>query len=68
MFARAMHQTPDMIEQHHLLGWVADEIDAGRILTTVSGVISPINAANMRKAHVMVETGTTMGKLVLERF
>ncbi len=68
MFARAMHQTPDMIEQHKLLGWVADEIDAGRIRTTVSDVLSPINAANMRKAHTMVETGTTKGKLVLERF
>ena len=68
MFARAMHQTPDMIEQHHLLNFVADEIDAGRIRTTVSDVLHPINAANMRQAHALVESGKVRGKIVLEGF
>jgi NADPH:quinone reductase len=48
MFARAVHQTPDLIEQHKLLSFVADEIGAGRIRTTVSEVLRPIDAANMR--------------------
>jgi NADPH:quinone reductase len=68
MFARAMHQTPDMIEQHRLLTYVAGEIDAGRIRTTVAEVLKPINAANMRKAHAMVEAGMAKGKIVLEAF
>jgi NADPH:quinone reductase len=68
MFARSMHQTPDMIEQHKLLSFVASEIDAGRIRTTVSEVIRPINAANMRQAHALVETGKARGKIVLEGF
>jgi NADPH2:quinone reductase len=68
MFARSMHQTPDMIEQHKLLTWVADEIDAGRIRTTVSQVLSPINAANLREAHRLVETGKAKGKIVVEGF
>ncbi len=68
MFARAMHQTPDMIEQHRLLTWVAAEIDAGRIRTTVSDVISPINAANLREAHRRIETGQAKGKIVLDGF
>ena len=68
MFARAMFQTPDMIEQHKLLCWTADEIDAGRIRTTVSQVLSPINAANMREAHRLIETGTAKGKIVIEGF
>ena len=68
MFTRAMHQTPDMIEQHRLLTYVAGEIDAGRIKTTVSEVLRPINAENMRKAHAMIESGTMRGKLVLESF
>ncbi|WP_227287745.1 zinc-binding alcohol dehydrogenase family protein [Boseongicola sp. H5] len=68
MFARSMHQTPDMIEQHNLLSYVADEIDAGRIKTTVSEVMSPINAANMREAHRLVETGQAKGKIVVEGF
>lgn len=68
MFARAMHQTPDMIEQHKLLTWVADEIDAGRMRTTVNQVLSPINAANLREAHRLIETGKAKGKIVIEGF
>ena len=68
MFARSMHQTPDMIEQHHLLNWAATEVDAGRIKTTVSDVINTINAANLLEAHRRIETGTTAGKIVLEGF
>jgi len=68
MFARAMHQTPDMIEQNKLLTWVAAEIDAGRLRTTVSEVMSPINAANLREAHRLIETGEAKGKIVIEGF
>ncbi len=68
MFARSMFQTPDMIEQHNLLSFVAKEIDAGRIRTTVSEVLRPINAANMRQAHALIESGKARGKIVLEGF
>jgi len=68
MFARAMFQTPDMIEQHKLLSYVADEVDAGRIRTTVSEILSPINAANIREAHRLIETGKAKGKIVVEGF
>lgn len=68
MFARSMHKTPDMIEQHKLLSFVADEIDAGRIRSTLAEVIKPINAANMREAHRRVETGSAKGKIVVEGF
>lgn len=68
MFARAMHKTPDMIEQHNLLNHVAKQVDAGKICTTAQETLSPINAENMRKAHAMVETGKTIGKIVLAEF
>lgn len=68
MFARSMHQTPDMIEQHKLLSFVAKDIDAGRIRTTVSEVLRPINAANMRIAHALIESGKARGKIVLDGF
>ena len=68
MFARAMHQTPDMIEQHRLLSWVANEIDAGRIRSTVTDVLSPINAKNLMEVHRRIETGTAKGKIVVEGF
>lgn len=68
MFTRSMHQTPDMIEQHRLLSFVADEVDAGRLSTTMSEVLTPINAANLRRAHGLIETGRAKGKIVLEGF
>ncbi|MEL7543297.1 MAG: zinc-binding alcohol dehydrogenase family protein [Pseudomonadota bacterium] len=68
MFTRAMFQTRDMKAQHDLLSWAADEIDAGRLRTTLQSVLSPINAANMREAHRQIETGTAKGKIVLEGF
>ena len=68
MYTRSMFQTDDMIAQHHLLNWAAEQIDQGRIRTTVNAVLSPINAANLRQAHQQIETGTAMGKLVLEGF
>jgi len=66
MFARAMFETPDMIEQHKLLTYVAGEIDAGRIRTTLSQVLSPINAENIRAVHALIETGQAKGKIVVE--
>lgn len=68
MFARAMHNTPDMIEQHNLLNHVAAQVDAGKIRTTVCEVLSPINADNLRKAHALVESSKTIGKIVIEGF
>lgn len=68
MFARAMFQTPDMIAQHHLLTYVAGEIDSGRLRTTLDTVLTPINAENLRKAHALIEAGTAKGKIVLEQF
>lgn len=65
MFTRAMFQTPDMIEQHHLLDRIAKWIDEGEIQTTVNEILSPINAENLRKAHAMVESGSSIGKVVL---
>ena len=65
MFTRAMHKTPDMVKQHALLNWVATEIDASRMRTTLSKVLSPITATTLREAHRMVETGTMLGKVVV---
>ncbi len=65
MFTRAIFQTPDMIEQHKLLNAVADMVDAGEIVTTAAQELSPINAANLRKAHAQIESGTTIGKVVV---
>jgi len=68
MFTRAMFQTSDMGEQGLLLSKVADLVDEGRVRSTLTEVVGKIDAANMRKAHAMVETGQSRGKVVLEGF
>ncbi len=68
MFARSMHQTPDMAQQGLLLSWVAQQVDDGRIRTTVSERLTPINAENLRIAHQRVESGTARGKIVVDGF
>ena len=57
MFTRPRFQTPDMIEQHRLLNQVADWLDAGKLRGTLKETLSPINAANLRKAHAQLESG-----------
>jgi NADPH:quinone reductase-like Zn-dependent oxidoreductase len=68
MFTRSTFQTPDMIEQHRLLNEVAAMVDAKAIRTTVQENLGKINAANLRRAHAMIESGRTRGKIVLEGF
>jgi zinc-binding alcohol dehydrogenase family protein len=65
MFTRAIFQTPDMIAQHYLLNEVSAMVDEGLIVTTLAHELTPINAANLRQAHGMVESGRTIGKVVL---
>jgi zinc-binding alcohol dehydrogenase family protein len=65
MFTRPRFKTPDMIEQHRLLTRVAELIDAGRIRGTLRETLRPINAANLRAAHAKLESGRTIGKLVV---
>lgn len=68
MFARPLFGTPDMNEQGRLLDEVARLVDAGRIRTTLTQVLRPINAANLKQAHAILESGRAKGKIVLEGF
>jgi NADPH2:quinone reductase len=55
-----------MIEQQHLLDRIADWIDGGQIKGIRRETLQPINAANLKKAHAKLETGTMIGKLTLK--
>lgn len=68
MFTRSLYETPDMINQHHLLNRVRALIDQGVLQTTVGEHFGAINAANMRRAHALIESGKARGKIVLEGF
>lgn len=65
MFARPRFRTADMGEQGASLDRMAALIDAGTLRGTLTDTLSPINAANLREAHRRLESGTTIGKLVL---
>jgi NADPH:quinone reductase-like Zn-dependent oxidoreductase len=68
MFARSRFETPDMAEQGKLLAEVAALVDAGRIRTTANASFGTINAANLQRAHALIESGKAQGKVVLAGF
>ena len=47
---------------------LADLVDEGAVRSTAQVHLGSINAANLRRAHVLAESGTALGKIVLEGF
>ena len=61
-----MFGTADMQAQHRLLTEVAQLVDAGRIRSTLTERFGSINAANLQRAHALIESFKARGKIVLE--
>ncbi|PZP24912.1 zinc-binding alcohol dehydrogenase family protein [Pseudomonas kuykendallii] len=68
MYTRSLFQTDDMIEQHKLLERVSGLLDSGVLRTTVGEHFGRIDAANLRRAHALLESNRSVGKIVLEGF
>lgn len=68
MFTRPLYETKDLIRQHDLLNEVADLLDAGLLRTTLRQDLGPITAESLRQAHTIVESGRSIGKIVLTGF
>ena len=68
MFTRAIFGTPDIGDQGRLLDAVAKLVDAGKVRSTLTEMLKPINARNLIAAHRLLESGTARGKIVLESF
>lgn len=68
MFSRSSFGTPDIARQHEILNEIADLVDAGTLRTTMTKNLGCIDAAGLRQAHAMLETGGAIGKIVLEGF
>jgi NADPH:quinone reductase len=68
MFTRSIYQTVDMAEQGVLLNEVARLVDAGTLRSTATERHAPINAANLKRVHALIESGRARGKIVLEGF
>lgn len=67
MFTRSLFQTADMIRQHEILTQVATWFEEEKLETTVTQTLIGLNAANLKEAHRLVESGKTIGKVVVER-
>ncbi|HAU5564520.1 TPA: zinc-binding alcohol dehydrogenase family protein [Serratia fonticola] len=68
MFTRSLFQTSDMQRQHDILQRVRQLIDDQTLKTTAGEHHGTINAANLRKAHALIESGRARGKIVLSGF
>jgi zinc-binding alcohol dehydrogenase family protein len=68
MFTRSLFNTDDMIEQHALLSRVSRLVDEGAVRTTLTCNMGAINAKNLIKAHALIESGKSRGKIVLTGF
>jgi zinc-binding alcohol dehydrogenase family protein len=68
MFTRSIFETADMHEQGKLLNEISQMIESGALKTTLTQVLSPINAANLAKAHAILESNRATGKIALEGF
>ncbi|MEB3322780.1 MAG: zinc-binding alcohol dehydrogenase family protein [Synechococcaceae cyanobacterium] len=65
MFTRSLYGTDDLAEQGAILAAIATLVETGRLRSTATTLLGPIDAATLRQAHARIETGRTIGKLVL---
>ncbi|QJC55003.1 Zinc-type alcohol dehydrogenase-like protein [Polaromonas vacuolata] len=68
MFTRSLFSTDDMAGQGRLLSELAELVDSGLIQTTLGENFGRINASNLKRAHALLESGKSRGKIVLEGF
>lgn len=67
MFTRSLYQTPDIAVQGRMLADLARMVDAGEVRTTATRHIADFSAAGLREAHLLMETKTMVGKVVITR-
>lgn len=68
MFTRLKYDTEDKYRHHEILKEVSKMFDSGKLKPTLTKVLSPINSANLREAHRLIEDKSMYGKLVLTGF
>ncbi|HIW89240.1 MAG TPA: zinc-binding alcohol dehydrogenase family protein [Candidatus Ligilactobacillus excrementipullorum] len=67
MFAKSFYQTDDLSSQHEILQQAAHLFDSGIIRSTVYQTINGINATTLKKAQAVLESGHSIGKIVLTK-
>ena len=65
MFSKAKYQTDDLISQHHILNEIARLMTNGELKSTLTTTLSGFTTENFRRAHELIETNQTIGKIVI---
>ncbi len=68
MFTRSLFQTSDLARQSEILSELAALVDAQLIRTTFTEHFGVINAHNLKRAHALIESGRSRGKITLSGF
>jgi len=66
MFTRSMFQTEDMIEQHYILNKLSGLLENGTIQSTLKITLNGFSVENFKKAHQLLESGSTIGKIAIK--
>ena len=66
MFTRSMFQTQDITRQHHILTEAAALFENGTINSTINEHLTGFSTENLKQAHALLESGKTIGKIVIE--
>ena len=67
MFTRSSFETADITVQRDLLNRAAEMFDSGDLRSTLTTELVGFTPENMRQAHEIVESGHTIGKVVVTR-
>lgn len=65
MFAKTMHQY-DVASQGEILQKISYLVEEGKIISTENTILKGFSASNLRKAHEILESGKSIGKIVME--
>lgn len=63
MFARIIHETPDVAEQGRLLARTAELVEQGRVRTTLGQRLAGLGPETLAEAHQILRSGTAVGKV-----
>jgi len=66
MFTRSLFQTDDMDRQGKILARMARLVDDGTVTTTETRVLEGLTATTLKEAHRFIETGSSVGKMVVK--
>lgn len=68
MVTKIKYDTEDKFKHHEMLKEVSKMLENGQLKCTLNKIITPINAANLKETHKLIENQRTIGKVVLKGF